>query len=40
VPGGLGTAAVRVGDATVGALVACNPAGDVIGPDGGVDRSA
>jgi L-aminopeptidase/D-esterase-like protein len=36
VPGGLGTAAGRVGDATVGALVACNPAGDVIGPDGGV----
>jgi L-aminopeptidase/D-esterase-like protein len=36
VPGGLGTAAVRVGDATVGALVACNPAGDVIGPDGAV----
>ncbi|HEX6382682.1 MAG TPA: P1 family peptidase [Acidimicrobiia bacterium] len=35
-PGGLGTAAVRVDDATVGALVACNPAGDVIGPDGGV----
>jgi L-aminopeptidase/D-esterase-like protein len=34
VPGGLGTAAVRAGDATVGALVACNPAGDVIGPDG------
>ena len=36
VAGGLGTAAVRVGDATVGALVACNPAGDVIGPDGTV----
>jgi L-aminopeptidase/D-esterase-like protein len=36
VPGGLGTAAVRVGDATVGALVACNPAGDVIGADGAV----
>jgi L-aminopeptidase/D-esterase-like protein len=34
VPGGLGTAAVREGDATIGALVACNPAGDVIGPDG------
>jgi L-aminopeptidase/D-esterase-like protein len=32
--GGLGTAAVREGDATVGALVACNPAGDIIGPDG------
>ena len=36
VAGGLGTAAVTVGDATVGALVACNPAGDVIGPDGAV----
>jgi L-aminopeptidase/D-esterase-like protein len=36
VAGGLGTAALRVGDATVGALVACNPAGDVIGPDGTV----
>lgn len=36
VPGGLGSAAVRVGDATIGALVACNPAGDVIGPDGEV----
>ena len=34
VPGGLGTAAVREGDATVGALVACNPLGDVIGADG------
>jgi L-aminopeptidase/D-esterase-like protein len=34
VAGGLGTAAVREGDATVGALVACNPLGDVIGPDG------
>jgi L-aminopeptidase/D-esterase-like protein len=34
VAGGLGTAAVREGDATVGALVACNPAGDVIGADG------
>jgi L-aminopeptidase/D-esterase-like protein len=34
VTGGLGTAAVREGDATVGALVACNPAGDVVGPDG------
>ena len=29
-------AAVREGDATVGALVACNPLGDVIGPDGAV----
>lgn len=36
VPGGVGTAAVREGDATVGALVACNPAGDVIGADGAV----
>lgn len=36
VPGGLGTAAVREGDATVGALVACNPLGDVIGADGTV----
>jgi L-aminopeptidase/D-esterase-like protein len=36
VAGGLGTAAVREGDATVGALVACNPAGDVIGADGRV----
>jgi L-aminopeptidase/D-esterase-like protein len=36
VPGGLGTAAVRAGDATVGALVACNALGDVIGPDGRV----
>ncbi|HEY0398842.1 MAG TPA: P1 family peptidase [Acidimicrobiia bacterium] len=34
VPGGLGTASVREGAATVGALVACNPAGDVVGPDG------
>lgn len=34
--GGLGTAAVRVGDATVGALVACNPAGDVLAADGTV----
>jgi L-aminopeptidase/D-esterase-like protein len=36
VPAGLGTAAVTEGDATVGALVACNPLGDVIGPDGTV----
>ena len=36
VPGGLGTASLRVGDATVGALVACNPAGDVLAPDGSV----
>jgi len=34
VPGGLGTAAVRQGDATVGALVACNPLGDVVDSDG------
>src|SRR5205823_4668442 len=34
VRGGLGTASVREGGATVGALVACNAAGDVIGPDG------
>jgi L-aminopeptidase/D-esterase-like protein len=36
VPGGLGTAAVTVDGATVGALVACNAVGDVIGPDGRV----
>jgi L-aminopeptidase/D-esterase-like protein len=36
VAGGLGTAAVREGAATVGALVVCNPAGDVIGADGAV----
>jgi L-aminopeptidase/D-esterase-like protein len=36
VPTGLGTASVQEGDATVGALVACNPAGDVIGADGAV----
>ena len=36
VAGGLGTAAVREGEATVGVLVACNPLGDVIGPDGEV----
>lgn len=36
VDGGLGTAAVMEGDATVGALVACNAAGDVVGPDGSV----
>ena len=36
VPAGVGTASVREGDATVGALVACNPLGDVIGPDGAV----
>ena len=33
---GLGTASVREGGATVGALVAANPAGDVIGADGTV----
>ena len=33
---GLGTAAVREGDATVGALVACNALGDVLGADGAV----
>ncbi|HET9770228.1 MAG TPA: P1 family peptidase [Acidimicrobiia bacterium] len=36
VVGGLGTAAVREGGATVGALVACNPLGDVIGAGGQV----
>jgi L-aminopeptidase/D-esterase-like protein len=36
VAGGLGTAAVREGPATVGALVACNPLGDVIAADGEV----
>jgi L-aminopeptidase/D-esterase-like protein len=35
-PGGLGTAAVTDGDATVGALAVVNAAGDVIGADGGV----
>jgi L-aminopeptidase/D-esterase-like protein len=34
VPGGLGTAAVTEGDATVGALAVVNAAGDVIGSDG------
>jgi len=33
--GGIGTASVRVGEATVGALVACNAIGDVIHPDTG-----
>ncbi len=33
--GGIGTASVRVGDVTVGALVACNALGDVIHPDTG-----
>jgi L-aminopeptidase/D-esterase-like protein len=36
VAGGLGTAAVRVGAAPVGALVACYPAGAAIGADGRV----
>ena len=36
VPGGLGTAAVTEGDATVGALAVVNAAGDVIGSDGEV----
>jgi L-aminopeptidase/D-esterase-like protein len=36
VPAGLGTAALREGDATVGALVACNALGDVVGDDGAV----
>ncbi|MBL0420010.1 P1 family peptidase [Ramlibacter sp. AW1] len=31
--GGIGTASVRVGDVTVGALVACNALGDVVDPD-------
>jgi L-aminopeptidase/D-esterase-like protein len=34
--GGIGTASVRVGGVTVGALVACNALGDVIDPDTGV----
>lgn len=33
--GGIGTASVRVGDVTVGALVACNALGDVVDPDTG-----
>jgi L-aminopeptidase/D-esterase-like protein len=33
--GGIGTASVRVGSVTVGALVACNALGDVIDPDTG-----
>ena len=36
VPGGLGSASVRVGDATVGALAVVNAIGDVIGDDGAV----
>ena len=31
--GGIGTASIRVGDVTVGALIACNALGDVIDPD-------
>ncbi|NMM77484.1 peptidase S58 [Acidovorax sp. SRB_14] len=34
--GGLGTASVRVGDVTVGALIACNAVGDVVDPDTGL----
>lgn len=33
--GGIGTAALRVGGVTVGALVACNALGDVVDPDSG-----
>jgi L-aminopeptidase/D-esterase-like protein len=33
--GGIGTASVRVGGVTVGALVACNALGDVIDPNTG-----
>lgn len=33
--GGVGTASVRVGGVTVGALVACNALGDVVDPDTG-----
>lgn len=36
VPGGMGTASARVGDASVGALVVVNAIGDVIGADGEV----
>jgi L-aminopeptidase/D-esterase-like protein len=36
VPGGLGTASVRVGDATVGALAVVNAIGDVLAADGSV----
>ncbi len=36
VPGGLGTASVRVGDATVGALAVVNAIGDIVSDDGGV----
>ncbi|WP_295534914.1 P1 family peptidase [uncultured Pseudacidovorax sp.] len=33
--GGIGTASVKVGGVTVGALIACNPLGDVVHPDTG-----
>ena len=33
--GGIGSASVRVGDITVGAIVACNALGDVVDPDTG-----
>ncbi|MFL6693154.1 MAG: P1 family peptidase [Ramlibacter sp.] len=33
--GGIGTASVRVGSVTVGALIACNALGDVVDPDTG-----
>jgi L-aminopeptidase/D-esterase-like protein len=36
VAGGLGTASMTEGDATIGAVVACNAPGDVIGEDGAV----
>ncbi len=36
VPGGLGSASARVGDATVGALAVVNALGDVLGEDGRV----
>jgi L-aminopeptidase/D-esterase-like protein len=36
VPGGLGTASARVGDAVVGALAVVNAVGDVVGEDGRV----
>jgi L-aminopeptidase/D-esterase-like protein len=36
VPGGMGSASVRVGDATVGALAVVNAIGDVIAADGSV----
>jgi L-aminopeptidase/D-esterase-like protein len=33
--GGIGTASLRVGDVTVGAIVACNAVGDVVDPETG-----